>query len=171
MGAVEFDALFQRSSRRSRIDFVLPTFWPDLEGNGLVVRGFEGMGIEIGDGGGKDSPGDAATLLPFPLFELDAPVYLGGGETEKGVRRVEVVCRLELEVPTDKVVEVSPLECLLLVMDGDHLPTELDDLIFTFWVRGVEVFNFFMGGSDAGSSKRCACDAMSSAMRGGRSSC
>lgn len=151
----------------------LPTFWPDLEGSGLVIRGFEGTGMGTGDGGGGRSPGDAATLLPFPWFELDATMRLGGGETEKGVKRVEAVCRLEPEVTTDRVdaVEVSPIECLLLVMDGDRLPTELNDLALKFWVRGVEVFNFFMGGSDVeGSLKRCACDAMSSVMRAGRSS-
>lgn len=151
----------------------LPTFWPDLEGSGLVIRSFEDTGIGTGDAGGGRIPGDAATLLPFPLFELDATTRLGGGETEKGVKGVEVVCRLELEVTTDIVdsVEVSPIEYLLLVMDDDRLPTELNDLALKFWVRGVEVFNFFMGGSDMeGSSKRCACDAMSSAMRAGRSS-
>lgn len=68
-------------------------------------------------------------------------------------------------------VEVSQIECLLLVMDDDRLPTELNDLALKFWVRGVEVFNFFIGGSDVeGSLKRCACDSMSSAIRAGRSS-
>lgn len=78
----------------------LPTFWPDLEGIGLLIRNFEGTGVGTGDGGGGRSPGDA-TLLPFPLFELDATMRLEEGETEKGVKRVEAVCRLELEVPTD----------------------------------------------------------------------
>jgi hypothetical protein len=151
----------------------LLTFRPDLEGNGLIVRVSDGTGMGTGDGERGRSLGDAATLLPFPLLELDATMRLGGGETEKGVKRVEAVCRLEPEVPTDRVdaVEVSPIECFPLVMDDDRLPTELNDLALKFWVRGVEVFNFFVDGSDMeGSWKRCACDAMSSAMRAGRSS-
>ena len=78
----------------------LPTFWPDLGGSGLLIRNFEGTGVGTGDGGDGRVPGDA-TLLPFPLFELDATMRLEEGETEKGVKRVEAVCRLELEVPTD----------------------------------------------------------------------